>query len=55
MESKAIFSPNPFANAHTKEEKENVWNMLKSKAARLSREEADKLLEEAIRLQKAEK
>ncbi|GHB25875.1 hypothetical protein [Mongoliitalea lutea] len=55
MKSKANFSPNPFANAHTKEEKENVWNLLKSKAVRLSREEAEKLLKEAIRLQKAEK
>lgn len=55
IESKASVSPNPFANVHTKEEKENVWNLLKSKAVRLSREEAEKLLKEAIRLQKAEK
>jgi hypothetical protein len=55
MKSKPNISSNPFANARTKEEKERVWSELKSKAVRINRVEADKLMKEAIRLQKEEK
>lgn len=46
---------NPFAKAHTHEEKELIWAEIQSKAVRISREKADELEKAAINLQKDEK
>lgn len=53
--NKSTFSTNPFKGANTSEEKEKVWSRLKSNAVRLSREEGEKLLKEAVRLQNEDK
>lgn len=42
---------NPFAQAKTLEDREKVWKSLKRIARPVSKEEGERLLEEAIRLQ----
>ena len=46
---------NPFSQAKTLEERERVWNSYKSMARPISKEEGDRLMKEAIRLQMADK
>ena len=41
----------PFAQAKTLEDRERVWKSLKSIARPVSKEEGERLLQEAIRLQ----
>jgi hypothetical protein len=48
-------SLNPFANAKTHEEREKVWSSLKSISRPVSKEEGERLLKEALRLQQADK
>ena len=43
---------NPFAQAKTQEEREKVWKSLRTISKPVSKEEAEKLMREAIRLQK---
>ena len=43
---------NPFANAKTPEEREAVWKNLREIAKPVSKEEGERLMQEAIRLQK---
>ena len=43
---------NPFANAKTLEEREAVWKNLREIAKPVSKEEGERLMQEAIRLQK---
>ena len=43
---------NPFANAKTLEEREAVWKYLREIAKPVSKEEGERLMQEAIRLQK---
>lgn len=45
---------NPFASAKTPEEREQVWKSLMKIAKPISKEEGERLLNEAIRLQKLE-
>ena len=42
---------NPFAEAKTLEEREKVWNSLKGLARPVAKEEAERLIEVAVRLQ----
>ncbi|WP_373497607.1 hypothetical protein [Aquiflexum sp.] len=48
---KKVKDLNPFAKAKTLKERERVWKSLKSIARPVSKEEGERLLEEAIRLQ----
>ena len=49
-----VNNKNPFAGAKTKEEKDVVWKSLRAKSRRLNKEEADRMMKEAIRLRKNE-
>lgn len=46
---------NPFAHAKTLEERDRVWKSFKNMAQRISNEEGERLIEQAIRLHLAEK
>jgi hypothetical protein len=46
---------NPFANAKTKQEREKVWKSLRAISKPVSKEEAERLILEAVRLQKNER
>jgi len=46
---------NPFRNAKTKEDREKVWRSLRAISKPVSKEEADRLAKEALRLQRSNK
>jgi hypothetical protein len=49
--NKKVKDLNPFAHARTNEERNRVWKSLKAIARPVSKEEGEKLMKEAIRLQ----